>query len=177
MHGFVLVTMRVLNSYELIINYDYISSVDADCEGALSYGLSAANIVRQMLSKAAECAGEYLNLSGIEGLISMGEKKIRRLENYQYEFGLFAKKMSDLEESMSTDLIAVMRTTGDETTADECMETVVSDSGQRVQEMEDRSENFDDRLEDILSRPANASSSVISSERSFSFFATENPPF
>ena len=139
---------------ELIINYDYISSVDADCEGALSYGLSAANIVRQMLSKAAECAGEYLDLSGIEDLIDKGEKKIRRLENYQYEFDLFAQKMSDLESSISTDLSTVMRETGDEVTADKCMELVVSDSEQRVQEMEDRSENFDDRLEDILSRPA-----------------------
>ena len=112
LHGFVLVTMRVLNSYELIINYDYISSVDADCEGALSYGLSAANIVRQMLSKAAECAGEYLDLSGIEDLIDKGEKKIKRLQNYQYEFDLFAQKMSDLESSMSTDLSTVMRETG-----------------------------------------------------------------
>lgn len=134
--------------------YDYISSVDADCEGALSYGLSAANIVRQMLSKAAECAGEYLDLSGIEDLIDKGEKKIKRLQNYQYEFDLFAQKMSDLESSMSTDLSTVMRETGDEVTADKCMELVVSDSEQRVKEMEDRSEYYQSNIDEILKKSA-----------------------
>lgn len=123
---------------ELIINYDYIASVDADCDGALIRGRNAVRILEEMIDETEECAGDYVDLSNVKELLEEGKRKLERIEHYKDAFDDFSRKMRDFEDSMSFDLKAKMREIGDETDIFESMATIIIDNVMQVAEVENK---------------------------------------
>lgn len=128
-----------LSSYqenELILDYEYIGSVDADCEGGLEYGRKAVSILEGMIEDTEECASDYLSLSEVKGLFEEGKNKIERIENYKEAFDNFARKMQEFEYDMSFDLCLKMSQIGEACSAIASIGTVVNDNKERIEDVE-----------------------------------------
>lgn len=84
----------------LTVEYDYISSLNADCAMAMDNAANAKNILQQMIDGASR----WVNTASEDEALSAAWKKMQRLENYRQEFNTLAKKASDLEYEMTYEM-------------------------------------------------------------------------
>lgn len=88
----------------LTVEYDYISSLNADCAMALDNAAKAKNILQEMIDGASG----WINTASEDETLTAAWKKIRRLENYRQEFNILAKKASDLEYELAYEMNKVI---------------------------------------------------------------------
>lgn len=114
---------------QLTVEYDYISSLNADCAMALDNGAKAKNILQQMIDGASR----WVSTSTEDEALTAAWKKLQRLENYRHEFNILAKKASDLEYEMTYEMDKIIAE-NDKYTAF-CISTAELDKARRDKEM------------------------------------------
>lgn len=98
---------------DLIFNYDFMSALNAAADGAIENGTNMAQTIQEMIDKANEIAGDYLNLSKASTKVEKGKKKIKRIKNYKTAFNKLSSDMTKFETEISAEFEAKMKEIGD----------------------------------------------------------------